>query len=270
MQTFDLISDIHLEFWIPFIQNVDRMRSQIDSFIDDILPDKPSKVLVIAGDLGHYNEQNILMLTSFRRYYEYVLFTFGNHDLYMISSAQRERYNNSSINRWGEMKQHAAEIPGVFPLDGNLMEIEGVTFGGTGMWYDYSFGIQELGMTKARLHKLWKQAMNDVNYIIESPIFLQEEEKLSKVFKQCNVVVTHVGPDWSNVHGKYRIDPITSFFYFDGSKWLSQARGKIWCYGHTHSSNDYAIEGCRLVNNALGYPNENPFSKLVSIEIVQV
>jgi metallophosphoesterase superfamily enzyme len=52
MHSIDLISDIHLEFWIPFNQNVKSMKSQIDLFIDDILPEKPSKVLIIAGDVN--------------------------------------------------------------------------------------------------------------------------------------------------------------------------------------------------------------------------
>ncbi len=82
------------------------------------------------------------------------------------------------------------------------------------------------------------------------------------------MIVTHVSPDIEGMPSKHRNDPVSTFYYFDGSKLLIKTKSKVWCYGHTHSHADYHHKnGCRLVNNALGYPIEKTGVKIRTIEL---
>ncbi|WP_317967786.1 metallophosphoesterase [Paenibacillus sp. CCS19] len=272
--SFDLISDLHLDFWV----NSNNIQSQIDLFVDSLIPTdhptNPSKVLVIAGDLGHKNSQNELLLKSFKRYYRSVLIVFGNHDYYLTSSSTRWRSNYRSANRINKMKQLATQIESIYILDGSTVTIDGITYGGAGMWHDFSFGVA-MGFSEPYLLEIWQRSMNDANLILPrftlSTLqyhFNKELEKLESIFDQSQVIVTHVSPDASNMPTRNLNDPVSTFYYFDGFHLLSRAKGKVWCYGHTHTHADYYHqEGCRLVNNALGYPDEKTGAKIRTIQL---
>lgn len=264
-KAFDLISDIHLDFYVSNV-NVHRLEQRINRFVEGILPDDPSGTLVIAGDLGHYNMQNAIMLRVLREYYQHILIVRGNHDLYLISNSQKAMYQNSSQLRWLHMKELAADIPGVYVLEGQTLEIDGTTFGGTGMWYDYSYGIQVLKKKFKWIHEVWQTRMNDINYITDIPDFQQERELLDPVIDKSDVIVTHMGPDWSRLPLKYQEDIIQSFYFFDGAAWLPRLHGKTWCFGHCHPYyGAYETEGCTFVNNALGYPFERSKAKIIKV-----
>ncbi|TDG00909.1 metallophosphoesterase family protein [Paenibacillus piri] len=274
--SFDLISDIHLDFWVRMNNNEVKQRRNIDRLVDSLIPpDHPSSTLVIAGDLGHYNVQNQQLLISFKRFYDKILIVFGNHDLYLVSNGQRRKYSSDSMKRRGEMKQLAEQLEGVVCLDGTTICIDGVTYGGTASWYDCSFGIQTLNMSQSQLYEEWKKSMNDANLIYPRftqstlmDFFNHEYEKLEAVIDESQVIISHVSPDWSHVGGKHLIDPVTSFYYFDGSSLLTRAKGKVWCFGHIHTKVDYLhSDGCRLINNALGYPDERTGTKIRTIQL---
>lgn len=271
--SFDLISDLHADFWLPDYYCSKQL--SIDLFVDDLLPVSPSDVLVIAGDLGHHNDESELLLTSFRRYYKHVLFVVGNHDYYLVNSKERWRNNYLSRNRLIHLKERVRGIEGVTYLDGTTITIDGITYGGTGMWHDMSYGVSK-GYSLYELYYLWGRTMNDSSLI--QPTFTQdglrhvyeaEFAKLELIFNQSQVIVTHVGPNASNMPSKYHNDMVSTFYYFDGSTLLDRADGKIWCFGHTHSHCDYVHDrGCRLINHALGYPNEqNTRTKIRTVHL---
>ena len=57
----DFLSDLHIDFWIKENDYTSaKFDKQIKQFIDIILPEKDSlgEVLIIPGDLSHYNEIN--------------------------------------------------------------------------------------------------------------------------------------------------------------------------------------------------------------------
>src|SRR5690606_37953697 len=108
---------------------------------DAITPEFPSPILVIAGDLGHCNTQSKLLLTYLAENYENVLFCFGNHDLYLFSSDEYVGFKDSA-DRWESLKADVQHIPNIIALDGNTVTIQGVTFGGSGLWYDFTYGMK--------------------------------------------------------------------------------------------------------------------------------
>lgn len=53
------ISDLHLDFYINPIKNKE---IHYLNFIENFFKNDDAEILVIAGDIGHYNNQNIMFL----------------------------------------------------------------------------------------------------------------------------------------------------------------------------------------------------------------
>ncbi len=80
---------------------------------------------------------------------------------------------------------------------------------------------------------------------------------LESSYKSCDLIFSHVAPDWSNLKSHYVEDPTSSFFHFDGREIVKNCGGKTWVFGHTHETYDYFTEsGCHMLCNPLGYPGE--------------
>ncbi|MFA4135190.1 metallophosphoesterase [Brevibacillus sp. BD137] len=265
---FDLISDVHLDFWVKVENPLHKMVPQIKNFIKGILPDVHHKTLVIAGDLGHYNWQNRILIEELKQIYEHILIVAGNHDYYLLSANQEKQYRGRSINRVIEMKEICNALTNVHYLDGDTVEIDGTMYGGVGMWYDFSYGIKELGYSEEVLYSKWWDIMNDsrlIKGLLDKTFTVADEEKkkLDAIIEPSDVIITHVGGDWSNADR----DLVNSFYYFDGSTYFSKLDGKVWCFGHTHQRYDYVANGCRFVNAALGYPDERNDQKILQIKV---
>ena len=234
----------------------------INRFIEEILPPTQQEVLVIAGDLGHDNFQNYLFLNELKKYYKHIILVAGNHDFYLVSSKDRFRFNRDSIKRLQNMKELALSIPNVHFLEGNTVEIDKVVYGGTGMWYDFEYSIQNFNLNKEEVYDIWHAVMNDGMYIknlgsfYHLDYFNEQKEKLSSIIEQSDVIITHVGPDWSRIHPQYELDHTSSFYFFDGSCYFPYIDKKVWVYGHTHTRADYINHGCRFINASLGYPEQ--------------
>lgn len=197
MIQFDLISDIHLDFWLrrkgPTAE--DNVR-EVERFAERLLPQTVSEVLVIAGDLGHRNQQNVELLHALKRYYTHILVVAGNHDYYLVNS--KERYKlQTSMNRWSEMKSLGTAIEGIHYLEGDVFEWNGVRYGGAGMWYDFSYGINVLGKSLSEMMGIWSNQLNDRNYTIGAPrrpleFFWEQKAQLDRIIHDSDVIITHV------------------------------------------------------------------------------
>lgn len=269
MYNFDLISDTHIDFYLKPTDNDEKLNTKMDEFIQRLLPENPQKVLVIAGDLGHYERQNKLFIQKLKEFYKHIILVSGNHDYYLETQSIKNKYKRNSLNRIKEMKKFSSEIGNVHYLDGEIIEIDGVKYGGVGMWYDFSYGEKVLGACKENIYLLWWNAMNDWECIsslnIETSLekFKEEKQKLNQIIDESDIIITHVGPDWSKTTYKYQDDLTTSFYVFDGREFFNRINGKVWAYGHTHENADYDAYGCRFVNAALGYRSENNGSRKI-------
>ncbi|RUS41955.1 metallophosphoesterase [Cohnella sp. AR92] len=259
---FDLISDIHLDFWVENTSNHLKQDKKLNAFIIDILPEDPSNTLVIAGDLGHYNIQNIKLLEKLRKHYKNIVLVPGNHDYYLISKSLKNKYKYNSLNRLNEMKLMTNQITSVYFLDGDRVELDDIIFGGCGMWYDFEYGLQVLNNDKDQIYNNWKLKSNDSVLIegfprLATDMFLEEKSKLQKAIINADVIVTHVSPDWSSIAHNNKDDITNSYYYFNGQEFFNNINGRMWCSGHIHKRFDYLNYGCRFINASLGYPDEN-------------
>jgi len=267
----DYISDLHLDFWIKELNRSLKLNDLIKRFCSSLqIGQNDSDVLVIAGDLGHYYVQDTAFLKHVKTMYKDVILTFGNHDLYLVSNSIRHKYKSNSFNRLSEMKQFCKN-EGIHYLHGNVINIDGVTFGGTGMTWDKSY-LEKLWGRDVPRHEvveLFNNSMNDCVMImnVKDDNFDNELTKLQSI-DHVDVVVTHYGPIVSpNTPLNYMIDPITTFFYFDGMRELERINPSFWIYGHTHTKSIHTAESTNLLCNPLGYPNENQNNRIESFRI---
>lgn len=269
----DYISDLHTDFWIKEVDtNRLKFQKQLNNFIN-ILSPKEGDVLILAGDQGHYNAQDKEVLLKLKSYYKNILIVPGNHDMYLLSSSTKKRFRKDSITRLNDMKVFCEEQDGLYYMDGQVITINGTTFSGLGMWHDWSYGINNDYGDEKMLRELWNNMMNDSNHIYNKgrkfdpyEYFLSMREKLSKI-PHVDVMISHYGPVVPPNIEDYFKDVMSTFYYFDGLEELRRITPSLWIHGHVHSTYDNKISNTRVVTNPLGYPSENTYNSIKSINI---
>jgi predicted phosphohydrolase len=253
----DYISDIHLDIWHPFQPITNEIVKEILGF--HLIPEK-RELLLIAGDLGHSNLQNQEFLLFLKEHlYEHIIFVLGNHDYYLLQDFDGKRFNNS-FERVNEMRSWADTQVNIHCLDGSIVDIEGVRFGGAMSWYDGSFDTSK--EYRKLLQKLWQEKMNDSVYIkgcgeYFDDLFKIEIEKIKQIYKKCDVMITHVNP--SPIFGrtinkdKYKNQLMYNFYCFDGNEFVENGSMKHWVYGHDHEIKSFDSKGVQFYCNAIGY-----------------
>lgn len=261
---FDLTSDIHLDFWVGVNGNQKKQQSSMRKLIEKLLPCNKSDVLVIAGDLGHYNFQNGIFLDVLKSYYRDVIVVPGNHDYYLVSLKAQKSNDFSSFNRINEMINIAGDA-GVYWLNGTTVSIDGVTFGGCGMWYDDSYAQDKFFMRSGSIQNLWEAGMTDSRCIMAKPNrfdrythFNGEFEKMTRIIDKCDVVVSHICPTSDLIPRHRSHDPISTFYQFNGHALIDLMKpSAVWCYGHIHDESvSRILHDHAFYCNPLGYNDE--------------
>lgn len=240
----DYISDLHMDFYVKHNTNHSKWKQQTEKFLEELLPNELGEVLIIAGDLSHYNMQSSFVLEYFSKLYKQVLFVLGNHDYYLISDNQSRKYKHNSKNREYELTSNFfLKSSNVIPLlDFEIYEHKGVKFAGSTNWYSLSDPKdRNFFNTFSNDSKLIK----GINIELLNKLELQNYNKLNEV----DVIVTHVPPIIINSHHKY---DRTSCYLNE----LKPFKAKHWIFGHCHEQNVYEKEDVKFYVNALGYPNE--------------
>jgi len=246
----DYISDLHLDFHIPVY--LETWKSKTFAFLTSLLPEQKGEVLVVAGDLSHYNRQSFFILEFFSSVYDHVLFVLGNHDYYLIPGEQQIKYQQDSKKREADLLERIQAISNITHLSYfGQFTYKDVTFGGATSWYS-------LQTEKER--NFFYNSLNDSRLIkgldiaATHKIEMQAFESLDNV----DVIITHVPP--------IKID---SHDYFGSSDCflneLPSTSAKLYIFGHSHEQNVYEKKDATFCINALGYPRENLAPKIRSI-----
>jgi hypothetical protein len=80
-------------------------------------------------------------------------------------------------------------------------------------------------------------------------------QALATPFDGSTVVVTHFAPSLHSADPRYGQVPGTAGFCNALDALLPQAQ--LWLHGHLHCPSDYAVNGCRVVANPLGYAHKH-------------
>lgn len=288
-RTVDFISDIHADFWIKELNpQSPKFKKQLEHFITEVLVPKGSEILILAGDQGHYYQQDIEVLKALKEYYKHICIVPGNHDLYLLSKSSQDKYFKNSRNRVREMKAFCQTIEGLHYLDGEVVNCDGIDIGGVGMWFDYSFARDRLELSDSTIRAAWEKDMNDSryifggsdNYIVPTAYggsfkvssfndrdYLMMNLRKLKQIKSCDIMVSHYSPKvredfpekWNNV--------FATFYHFDGKSEIDRIKPKFWVHGHIHAQVDEMYNDTRILCNPLGYPKENSYTEIKTIQL---
>ena len=137
----DILSDLHLDFYFkPHLTTSENIISLFGDIFTDNNTREIGDVLIIAGDIGHYNEQNIKVLKIFQeKFYKHIICVLGNHDYYLVDSEAKYTFEDDSFQRVEDMRKLINQEKNMYCLDGEVIEINGIRFGGADSWYDRSY-----------------------------------------------------------------------------------------------------------------------------------
>lgn len=251
---FDLISDIHLdELYYPL---------DMESFVYSILPKNPSETLVFAGDFGYDNEQNFRFLFELRKIYKTILYVYGNNDIKTWDNATLT-YNAAS--RVSEFEAQVSRLDGVFHLQSKIHIIDGISFGGNDLFYDFEHISNVHHLPYLEINRRWTEKKLHLRHqgIIDDPFHYAHslKKQLLQIIESCDVIITHGSPDFFHKSNDLKF----GFYHFDGHVFLPYIQNKIWCFGHEHIRRDVFVHGCRFINAC--YQGKHRFKGIITIEV---
>lgn len=248
-------SDLHYDYYCT-----NRKVLSVDEYIDRYF--LCADVVVLPGDIASdfYHAKEILVALC--RVYPNVVFCLGNHDL----SVDDDNGNFAiTLDKICAYRMLEDEYCNLHLLDGDVVEISGVKFGGaTGLWDYCNAGNR----SKAYIDEYWLMKWHDGKSwnLFENNLDRIREYMMSKVddvlSRSPDIMVSHYSP-LLHRNSKYSDNIASVFYYFDSSLMNAvRKNGGRWCAGHTHSA---YLDGS-LAINPVGYPHEIVYTGNLSRE----
>ncbi len=239
MRVFAL-SDIHIDYGVnaEWVANL-----PVAEYRDD--------VLILAGDVTDSWRLLEWCLGALTKRFKKVLFTPGNHDLWVI----REDRKKDSLQKFDEIRV-VVESSGASML---AFRERGLSIIPLLAWYDYSFGepSQELrSMWMDYRACRWPSGYTEKEVAAYFAAFSDQQVSVAG-----DTVITYS-------HFLPRIDLMPEFIpcahkllypILGSTRLESQLRrlnSSIHVYGHSHVNRNVKIDGVTYINNAYGYPHE--------------
>lgn len=269
LKEIDVISDIHFNHHIKDV-TLQKAKNFIKNYLmpTDYDPKVKRPVICLAGDIFDKHESCDNIFKAFKMFYEEVVYVYGNHECYVYSK------NIQSTEEKLDYIRRSAKTNGIHMLEGDICTIQGVTFGGSSAWYDFTYGYK-YNETNKSMYQMFLNYMSDSvlvadyftypNYwgkrqpVLNFNAFLEKRlQEVKRIPESVDVMLTHVGPCVpKSLVEKYK-EPSTGFYFFNGEEEVIRIQPKIWLYGHTHQTYDEVFYKTRLVCNPFGYPSEKP------------
>lgn len=294
---FAILGDTHFDFWL----NANFREKHFHLKFRKLLESAQADVLLLPGDIGHYNAQNLQCLEYMRQYFDRIVVTFGNHDYYLITNSVREKYkyrnpNRPSEERVAEMKKMIEDAEGIDYVDGNILDINGVKIGGATGWYDGSLLTNK---DREVVQAEYDKVMNDNKLIVPKQpfdrLFHEQKHRLDAVYRECDIMMSHVSPlsEWKQFVEMYGFDSdqaardpnysinhealqdYRAFYCFDGKEYLENGSMKHWVFGHTHRNFSRIYErqdgkSIQIHCNSIGYPDKGKIPKEFGLKVIEV
>ncbi|WP_369598807.1 metallophosphoesterase [Staphylococcus hyicus] len=255
------INDLHIDHWVMNNKSYEKHKKSVKAFINRLIENSyiiDKNVLIIAGDISHYNYVTYWVIEEFSNHFKKVFFVNGNHDYYLITRSQRSKYRNDSLSR-------------VFELNNLLSQLNNVTFFSsfTGNVTEKYGGVRFAGCTMTSLPigeeeiSFYNGFMNDKKYISHEPKLYNDKDinAYNTVISDFrpNIFISHYPLVRTYSHNKHLNDgSIGSYMCI-----VERHIAPINIFGHVHESDVcYEVANSKHISNALGYPTENLNSKI--------
>jgi len=244
----DYIADLNLD-QLSFDGNM-------EEYIESILPNKKSDILIIAGNLGSDLNKNLLFLKKLSPYYHKIFYVTGPKEMYL--NDKHYSFNSNSFEKLNTLKRilnNFPEFENVVLLDGFdkqqivLEEYNNLSISGLSMFWDYS-GLP-MNLSHREINDLYKATIEDykfinfgtdhytgkLNKLNPSKLFKNNFKRLDKL-EPVDIMVTYYCP--LNNEG--------SFQCFDGEYHIDRLHPKVWIFGGDLSFDETFINETLLVN----------------------
>lgn len=241
------VSDLHANHHVPFTPNQEKWKTNTQQWMKEVLQGVTGEVLILNGDFSEWNCQSLWLFEEAAKHFEQVLVTLGNHDYYLLSKNQRNKYK-TSFGRIDELFKEASKIPNVVILQKRLHTFKGVTFAGDTMWYD---------LPTPEDYAFYENISNDSNFISTGIPFKKTYKVLHDLSmdwyyalagKEVDVFVSHIPPVQPSMSSySYNACYVTPVPFLVGKHWLA---------GHQHVQGSFEKAGQHFHMNAYGYPGE--------------
>ncbi len=254
-----MTSDLHIDHY-KYIN--------IRNYIKKVL--LPADVLCIAGDTCDDPNIFVEFYSEVSALYRKIFTVFGNHDLTVGNQTYfRNNPFKETQTKLDFLKAKLSELKNVSILDGTVEDFEGLRFGGAMAFNDWTWAyhLEQDEVCEYELLSRWHYWYDYIhwNYMENNhgKILKTEMQKLDAVVAQKpDIIITHYIPLFFGVKKHYYHSDSTTYFYFNGQKYLDQLKDRsIWLAGHTHELFDKdLIQGdgrvIHLKINPVGYPDE--------------
>lgn len=262
----DYISDIHANHHVFFKEEQREWERSTREFANRLIDtDSVKDVLVVAGDISDWSKQVFWILDEFTKTYNIVFVVLGNHDYYLISNEDIEKYNSCSFRKIEMLKDMLSKNKKIQLLDKSVVEYNGKVFAGDTMWY-YPNDIHD--------QYFYNFHMSDRQYILvnnDSPskrLTLELLKQMNKEAldwymtledKEIDVFVSH-SPPVNNPKSPYSYNEcfVTPVPFLVSKHWIT---------GHQHTRYNFELGDTNFYMNPLGYPREHEFIKVKSFKI---
>lgn len=261
--TIYMTSDLHVDHYINH-------RVSLENYIYNAL--KPADVLCVAGDTCDDPHLFVEFYKAVSPRYKKIFVVFGNHDLTVHNDSYfRNNPFTKTQAKLDFLKAEVSKLGNVSILDGTVEEFEGVKFGGTMAFNDWTWVFNLNPDPDGNIPKFlynWHYWFDYVNWNYMNnnhpEILGSEMKKLDHIVAQKpDIIMTHYIPLFFGVEKEYYYSESTTYFYFNGEKYLDQLKDQsIWLAGHTHSvrTKDLLQGDGRTIHlklNPVGYPDED-------------
>ena len=261
-----LLSDLHLEAH-PDFQPV---------------PAPGADVLVLAGDIGSYQNGSRLTSTDFGLERFSPLPQYAGWPTPVLLVPGNHEYDMQDFDAAHRRLQNTCERLGIIWLERQTVILSGVRFAGTTLWSDFD-ALAQPQDSAARNLKRRNKAFRAANYYLSrlacsrkgAPMLAPEvreqalacrewlAQALHRPYDGITVAVTHFAPSLRSADPRYGLVPGTAGFCNALDNLVPYA--DLWLHGHLHAPSDYMVQGlrhgrpaaCRVVANPMGYANKN-------------
>lgn len=217
------------------------------------LPKTDADVVVLAGDIGVGTGGIYWAMSS--KITEPIIYVAGNHEFY-----------HNDINLIDEQLHDIADsVENLYILEDSELVIKDTRFLGCTLWTDFDLfkGTYDAAMLTAQHnmndYRIIKNKGDTLNTM--DTLFLHKnsvkflKSKLEEPFDGKTVIITHHAPSIKSIDAKYLKDQLTPAYASDLEYMMGQ-KVSLWIHGHVHISNDYFINGTRIISNPRGYQRE--------------
>jgi predicted phosphodiesterase len=255
---FDLISDLHIDYW-PTNQQIKWPGLGT------------SLVAVVAGDVSRSWTDTYDYLMMLRTHYRHVVFIDGNHEHDMQPGL---KFHSDILH------DKLAGVGNITYLHRNSIILDNVAFIGCNGWWTYDFAqpefsiaeaweiLQTYGFTSEHQEEIIKSAKQDAQTLVNIIKTFNADPNVKKI-----VVVTHTAPQYQFRY----ITPGSSPVHYakSGSSFLANCleydtnkKIRAWCFGHCHTEADQVVDGIRYVCHPRGRPEDGTaiyYPKLIEV-----